>query len=100
MPTYKIRLADNTIEPVEGRKFAFYVQNVREWFFVHRSVTGWTVSHLDSGMRVCAVEHLTLNACLNDEVSAAKLSLTKLCERAGHARVRSVLAGAPALKAA
>jgi hypothetical protein len=97
MPTYKIRLASGEVQTVEGRKFAAYIQNVREWFFVHKDIAQYVLSHLDSGMRVRTIEHTTLTACRGDEVDAAKLTLKNLCEKVGEARVRSVLAGAPQL---
>lgn len=97
MPSYKIKTSEG-IQTVEGRKFCAYIQNVREWFFVHKDITQHIVSHLDSGMRVRAIDNMTVAACKGDVVDAAKLTLQKLCETAGEARVRSVLASAPSLK--
>lgn len=55
---------------------------------------GLTVTHYDSGKRVCEVPHHTVAACCNDTKAAAKMALDKLIEKAGPERVRSVLSGA------
>ena len=96
MATLKITLTDGTIKEIEGRRFSHYVANVRFWFFLHKSLTGFglTVTHVDSGKRVLEVPHHIQMACLGDDKAAAKMALDKLIEKAGAARVRSVLAGA------
>lgn len=78
----------------DAKRFSHYINNVRFWFAYHRPndfAPGLTVSHWDSGMRVCSVSTLELNACRNDPKDAAKYALDKLCERVGGARVASKL---------
>lgn len=77
-----------------AKRFSHYINGFRYWFAYHRPndfAPGLTVSHWDSGMKVCSVSTLELNACRNDPKDAAKYALDKLCERVGAARVQSKL---------
>lgn len=79
-----------------ARRFSHYVNNVRFWFALHKDVSrnGLTVSHWDSGKRVCDVPINTQLACLGDEKAAAKMALDKLCEKYPKERVYGVLLAA------
>lgn len=94
----KLTITMQTGDPleIEGRRFSHYVANIRFWFFLHKTIggVGLTVTHYDSGKRVCEVPHHTVAACCNDTKAAAKLALDKLIEKCGPERVRSVLVGA------
>jgi len=94
MAKLKITTTTGETVEVEGRRFSHYVANCRFWFFLHKEVGGnmLTVTHCDSGKRVCGVPHFSVAACLNDSKAAAKMELDKLIARVGEARVRSVLA--------
>lgn len=96
MAKRKIFMADGSFLEVEGRRFSHYVGNIQFWFFLHKTVGGHglTVTHFESGKRVCDVPHHVVAACLNDTKAAAKMELDKLVARAGAERVRSVLSGA------
>lgn len=98
MPKYTINTADGERQ-VEGRKFAFYLKNIRYWFFVHQSsaASGWRVSELESGMSVRDVSYHTIAACLNNEVEAAKQTIRQLIEKVGEDRVKVVIDSAPKL---
>jgi len=92
----KITLQTGETLDIEGRRFSHYVANFRFWFFLHKTIggVGLTVTHYESGKRVCEVPHHMVAACCNDTKSAAKMALDKLIEKAGPERVRSILAGA------
>lgn len=96
MAKLKITLQTGETLEIEGRRFSHYVANIRFWFFLHKTVggIGLTVTHYESGKRVCEVPHHMIAACCNDTKVAAKMALDKLIEKAGPERVRSVLAGA------
>lgn len=81
---------------IVGRRFSHDVANIRFWFFLHKTIggVGLTVTHYDSGKRVCEVPHHMVAACRDDTEAAAKMALDKLISRVGPERVRSVLAGA------
>lgn len=81
---------------IVGCRFSHYVANIRFWFFLHKTIggVGLTVTHYDSGKRVCEVPHDMVAACRDDTKAAAKMALDKLISRVGPERVRSVLAGA------
>lgn len=97
----KLTLKNGQSIEVEGQRFSHYVQNCRYWFFLHTPIGqkfGLQITHCDSGMRVCEVEHITRQACLGDDKAAAKMSLDKLCQRVGEAQVASALRAAEAPK--
>lgn len=96
MAKLKITLASGESLEIEGHRFSHYVGPYRFWFFLHKTINGvgLSVTHCDSGKRVCEVPHHFQAACVEDSKAAAKMALDKLIERAGAERVRSVLAGA------
>lgn len=96
MAKLKITLQSGEPLELEGRRFSHYVANIRFWFFLHKTVNGFglSITHCDSGKRVCEVPRHMVAACCNDTKAAAKMALDKLIEKAGAERVRSVLAGA------
>lgn len=98
MPKYVINTANGEVK-VEGRKFAFYLNNVRYWFFVHQidGHIGWRVSELETGRSVRDIAFQTIAACASDIVSAAKLTLRQLIDKVGEDRVKVVIDSAPKL---
>jgi hypothetical protein len=96
MANLKITMRNGESLEIEGRRFSHYVDNIRFWFFLHKTIggVGLTVTHYESGKRVCEVPHHTVAACWNDTKAAAKMALDELITKAGPARVRSVLARA------
>lgn len=100
MAKYPIYLAAGGTREVEGRKFAYYVQNIREWFIVHKEGNVYTVSDWASGMRVCDVPYMAMIAALSDEVLAAKGALKDKIAQVGEARFASVLRGAKPIREA
>jgi len=85
-----------TIAAEQLTTFAHYIQNIQFRFVVTRMPgdNSVSVTHRDSGKRVCAVPFVAAQASLGDYKLAAQGELKKLIERAGEARVRSVLAAA------
>jgi len=79
-----------------GRRFSHYVGQYQHWFFLHHSIseTGMSVTHYDSGKRVCTVPPMSICAARMDEKAAAKMELDKLIARVGEARVQAVLRSA------
>lgn len=85
---------------VPGRRFSHYIDNVRYWFTLHKPRgCDAIVSHEDSGMRFTFVESHRLCAALGDEIAAARSAIDAKVKQHGAPRIRSVLAGAPALPA-
>lgn len=96
------RRNDGDQTPIEARKFKHWIGTQEHWFCVHESldlIGAYTVSDWTSGMRVAAIEHMTLAACRGDAKDAARLTLNKLVERLGESRVLNTLRNAPARSA-
>lgn len=76
----------------DAKRFSHYVKNVRFWFAYHFDQFGnMTVSHWDSGARVCLVSIPTRQACLGGDKGAAKLAIDNLCKEKGADRVHGIL---------
>jgi hypothetical protein len=87
-----------TLEAEQVATFAHYIQGAQFRFVVTKlpgEVVG-SVTHRHSGNRVCAIPVVSLQAALGDVKLAAVSELKKLIERAGEARVASVLRAAEA----
>lgn len=96
MPKFTLATAGGPVE-VEGRRFSHYINNVRFWFAVHDAHDRSNlvvVTHIDSGMRVCQVPFLSLQAALGDRPLAARAALDALVERAGAEKVYTTLSNA------
>lgn len=89
-------LNGRTIIAFQLATFAHYIENI-QFRFVVTQIPGAAevvLTHRNSGRRVCAVPHISIQAAAGDYVVAARGELEKVIERAGAARVRSVLAAA------
>ncbi|WP_186276557.1 hypothetical protein [Burkholderia gladioli] len=87
---------ERTIMAFQLATFAHYIENI-QFRFVVTQIPGAAevvLTHRNSGRRVCAVPHVSIQAAAGDYVVAARGELEKVIERAGAARVRSVLASA------
>lgn len=83
---------------VPGRIFSHYIDNVQVWFTWHKPRgCDAIVSHKDSGMRFTYVEPYRVCAALGDDIAAARSAIDAKVKQHGAPRIRSVLAGAPAL---
>ncbi len=98
--TFKIATPKGFVEAEQHATFAYYIQREQFRFVVTREtpLSPFVVTHRKSGKRVCEITHTELAACINNKEDAGKLALSKLIERAGEARVRSVLAAAEAAR--
>lgn len=85
---------------VPGRYFSHYVANIQYWFALHDAPdhVAKSITHADSGMRVCLLGPTSILAALGDEMLAARSELDKVITRVGAERIRSVMAGAPAIR--
>ncbi|QGZ63776.1 hypothetical protein [Paraburkholderia acidisoli] len=97
MPSYfNMHLNDGTPDGkrvrTQCRRFSHCIDNVRYWFALH----GNTVSHIDSGLRVCDATsaYTNLHFAAQDELAVARRSLDRLVEKHGAARVASALRAA------
>lgn len=103
MRKFKVHQMSGNPAIVEGRAFTVYICNIAHQFFVHAAEGGApagavrVVSDVVSGRRVTVVTSSQFMAALRDEVSAAKLAVTEIIAKHGEQRVRSALAGAPAI---
>ncbi len=97
----QFRIATKTgIELVNGRKFSFYIDNVRYWFFYSNEIGhSLKISELESGFSVCDVSYTSRASSLGDDKLACKAELNSLVSRIGAAKVRSVIDNAPKLTA-
>lgn len=96
MAKLKIKTQDGATLEIEGHRFSHYIANCRFWFFLHKQIGGncLTVTHWDSGKKVCLVPNNSIAACVGDAKSAAKMELDSMAKRVGAERMRSVLIGA------
>lgn len=98
MKTFMV--ADNagnkTIEAQQLATFAHYIQNIQFRFVVTRApgINTIALTHRDSGKRVAEITHNSIQAAVGDYKLAGQAALKALLDRAGEARVRSVLAAA------
>lgn len=84
----------------DAKVFTHYVQGEAFRFAYHKSlgILGHlTVSHYDSGSKITDIPPDMVGASGHDLKLAAKRGLERVIEKAGEARVRSALAGAPDL---
>lgn len=94
--TFKVTGPNGAFDAEQLATFAHYIQGTQFRFVVTR-LPGSTiadVTHRASGKKVCSIPHISLQAAVSDYVVAGKSELKKLIERAGEARVRSVLSAA------
>jgi hypothetical protein len=87
-----------TLEAEQLATFAHYIQGAQFRFVVTKlpgEVVG-SVTHRASGARVCSIPVVSLQASRGDVKVAAVSELKKAIERAGEARVASVLRTAEA----
>lgn len=100
MKTFMVADIDGnkTIEAEQLATFAYYIQQCQFRFVVTQTPRSNTiaVTHRDSGKRVTVVEHVSIMAARGDHKLAGQGALKALIDRAGEARVRSVLAAAEA----
>ncbi|MCA8110243.1 hypothetical protein [Burkholderia cepacia] len=98
MKTFKVAGPDGqkTLIAEQLATFAYYIQGVQFRFVVTRlqGSTEVAVTARNSGSKVAAVPFVSVQASLGDYVTAGKSALMKVIERAGEARVRSVLTAA------
>lgn len=94
--TFKIQTANGPVDAEQYATFTRYIQSEQFRFVVTREtpLSPFVVTHRASGKKVAEITHTELAACLNNKEDAGKLALSKLIDRAGEARVRSVLAAA------
>lgn len=92
----------NGFDLVEGKRFSYYIDNVRYWFFYHKE-TSWThnlcISELSSGFKICNVDYSTRVASLNNDKAACKSTLDNLIKKYGAKNVRMRIDSAPKIKA-
>jgi hypothetical protein len=95
LKTFMVADADGNkvIEAEQLATFAYYIQQIQFRFVVTRFGRDNTVALTDraSGKRVAAIPFTAIQASLGDYAVAGKGELKKLIDRAGEARVRSVL---------
>lgn len=100
MKTFMVADSDGnkTIEAEQLATFAYYIQQGQFRFVVTRTPRTNTVAvtHRGSGKRVAEVPHISIQAALGNYKLAGQGALKALIDRAGEARVRSVLAAAEA----
>lgn len=99
MKTFKITTKDGeTIAIEQLATFTYYIQKEQFRFVVTREAPSmpFVVTHRASGKRVTDITPSQQMAALGDLAGAAKLALGTLIDKAGEARVRSVLAAAEA----
>ena len=94
-----ITLGNGGTQTIEAKKFSHYIGGVRYWFAYHKSLTTieTVITHVESGVRVTSIPHMTLAASYGDTKHAAKMTLDELVARVGAPRVRSALDAAAKL---
>lgn len=93
MKTFTITLGNGQKRDVEQlATFTADVQGERFRFVVIHDAATISLTHRDSGKRVAKIEYASIQAARGDYTVAGKAALAKVIERAGDARVRSVLA--------
>jgi len=95
MQTFQMHLIDGTKVKTECRRFSHYVGAYRYWFALHqeRGDAVPTVSHFESGKRVCLSKiGAIVNYSRTDELTAARQAIDALVDKVGAQKVRSVLA--------
>lgn len=85
---------------VPGRYFSHYIAGIQFWFALHDALdhVAKSITHADSGMRVCLLGPTSILAALGDEMLAARSELDRVIDRVGAARLRSVMAGAKPIR--
>jgi len=82
-----------TLEADQLATFAFYVKNIQCRFVVTQlgKFAEVSVTHRDSGKRVCTIPYMSTIAALGDYVVAGKGEIQRLIDRVGAEKVLAVL---------
>ena len=93
--TFKIKTNDGTMRECEQlATFAAYVQNIQFRFVVIKDGFDVSLTHRNSGSRVARIDNGQIMAARGDYELAGRSALKSVIDRAGEARVRSVLSAA------
>jgi len=89
------------IETVKGRKFSFYIDKVRYWFFYHEPGLhghGLRISELRTGYKMIDVDYSSRAAALGNDKAACKLALAKFCAKYPQNKIRERIDSMPTLE--
>lgn len=101
MPHFLIRITEpgqpEIARQVEGRKFTHYIGGVRDWYGHHVEGGILTVTHIETGMRVCTVPYMARIAGVGmKDKDLCKNALVKLESNRGAERIRAAIKAAEA----